>query len=126
MLTYGIPGDYPVAGDWDGDGIDTIGVYRDGDFLLRNSNTNGFADIVVTFGAPGDQPVVGDWDGDGIDTIGIYRNGVFFLRNSNTTGDPEIVFSAGQSRATWASAATGTATAPSRRACSGRRTARSF
>ncbi|HYP26530.1 MAG TPA: BACON domain-containing carbohydrate-binding protein [Blastocatellia bacterium] len=95
LLTYGIPGDFPVTGDWDGDGVDTIGVYRGGNFLLRNSNTNGFADLVITFGAPGDQPVVGDWDGDGIDTIGIYRNGTFFLRNSNTTGAPDLVFELG-------------------------------
>jgi uncharacterized repeat protein (TIGR01451 family)/CSLREA domain-containing protein len=95
LLTYGIPGDYPVTGDWNGDGIDTIGVYRNGTFFLRNSNTNGFADIVATFGLPGDQPVVGDWDGDGIDTIGTYRDGVFLLRNSNTTGDPELVFGLG-------------------------------
>ncbi|HYP27020.1 MAG TPA: SBBP repeat-containing protein [Blastocatellia bacterium] len=92
FLTYGIPGDYPVTGDWDGDGIDTIGVYRGGTFFLRNSNTNGFADVVAAFGLPGDQPVVGDWDGDGIDTIGVFREGVFLLRNSNTTGDPETVF----------------------------------
>ncbi|HYP27184.1 MAG TPA: NBR1-Ig-like domain-containing protein [Blastocatellia bacterium] len=95
LLTYGVPGDIAVAGDWNGDGIDTIGVYRNGDFLLRNSNTNGFADIVVSFGMPGDQPIVGDWDGNGTTTIGIYRNGTFMLRNSNTPGDPEIVFSLG-------------------------------
>ncbi|HVF91463.1 MAG TPA: NBR1-Ig-like domain-containing protein, partial [Blastocatellia bacterium] len=88
LLTYGIPNDYPVSGDWNGDGIDTIGIYRDGNFFLRNSNTNGVADMVIAFGAPGDQPVVGDWDGDGIDTIGVYRNGTFFLRNSNTPGSP--------------------------------------
>ncbi|HYP28974.1 MAG TPA: hypothetical protein VE262_19840 [Blastocatellia bacterium] len=95
LLTYGIPGDIPVAGDWDGDGVDTIGVYREGNFLLRNSNTNGFADIVVTFGAPGDLPIVGDWDGDGTDTVGVYREGTFFLRNFNTTGDPNLVFTLG-------------------------------
>ncbi|HYP25858.1 MAG TPA: SBBP repeat-containing protein [Blastocatellia bacterium] len=95
VLTYGIPGDLAVSGDWDGDGIDTIGVYRDGTFLLRNSNTNGFADIVVTFGSPGDLPIVGDWNSDGIDTIGVYRNGTFFLRNSNTAGDPDLVFELG-------------------------------
>ncbi|HKG22345.1 MAG TPA: BACON domain-containing carbohydrate-binding protein, partial [Blastocatellia bacterium] len=97
VLTYGIPGDIPISGDWNGDGIDSVGVYRNGTFFLRNSNTNGFADIVVAFGVEGDQPVVGDWNGDGIDTIGIYRNGTFLLRNSNVTGDPEIVFSLGVS-----------------------------
>jgi V8-like Glu-specific endopeptidase len=95
LLTYGLPGDYPVAGDWNGDGVDTIGVYRNGTFHLRNSNTNGFADLVASFGAAGDQPVVGDWNGDGIDTIGIYRNGTFYLRNSNTSGSAEMTFSLG-------------------------------
>ena len=93
-LNYGIPGDYPVVGDWNGDGTATIGVYRNGTFYLRNSNTIGFADIVFPFGAPGDQPIAGDWNGDGVDTIGVYRpsNGQFFLRNSNNTGNADISF----------------------------------
>ncbi|HJS17586.1 MAG TPA: matrixin family metalloprotease, partial [Anaerolineales bacterium] len=56
-INYGIPGDYPVTGDWDGNGTDTIGVYRNGTFYLRNSNTVGFADIVFPFGQAGDQPI---------------------------------------------------------------------
>ena len=93
-LNYGIPGDYPVVGDWDGNGTVTIGVYRNGSFFLRNENTIGFAEVVFTFGQPGDQPVAGDWDGDGIDTIGVYRpsNGQFMLRNSNDAGAADISF----------------------------------
>ena len=93
-LNYGIPGDYPVVGDWNGNGIATIGIYRNGSFYLRNSNTIGFADIVFPFGQPGDQPIAGDWDGDGDDTVGVYRlsNGQFLLRNSNTAGAAEISF----------------------------------
>ena len=94
-LNYGLPGDKPVVGDWDGDGTVTIGIYRNGSFYLRNANTLGFADTVFPFGAPGDQPVAGDWDGDGIDTIGVYRNGIFYLRNSNSTGAAEMSFSLG-------------------------------
>ena len=81
QINYGVGGDYPVVGDWDGNGTVTIGIYRNGSFYLRNSNTIGFADIVFPFGAPGDQPIAGDWNGDGRDTIGVYRNGTFFLRN---------------------------------------------
>lgn len=91
-IIYGIPGDYPLAGDWNGDNVDTVGVYRNGTFFLRNSNTTGFSDIVIPFGNPGDQPVVGDWNGDGVDTIGIYRNGIFYLRNSNTPGPTDSSF----------------------------------
>ena len=91
-INYGTGGDYPITGDWDGNGTDTIGIYRNGMFYLRNSNTVGFADIVFAFGQPGDQPVAGDWNGDGIDTIGIYRNGLFLLRNSNSAGTSDISF----------------------------------
>jgi hypothetical protein len=93
-INYGIPGDYPVVGDWDGDGTVTIGIYRNGKFYLRNSNTVGFADIIVPFGNLGDQPIAGDWNGDGLDTIGTYRpsTGQFLLRNSNTVGVADIGF----------------------------------
>jgi hypothetical protein len=93
-INYGMGGDYPVVGDWDGDGTATIGVYRNGSFYLRNSNTLGFADMVFPFGQVGDQPIAGDWNGDGIDTIGVYRSstGQFLLRNSNDAGAAEISF----------------------------------
>jgi hypothetical protein len=97
QINYGLPGDCPVTGDWDGNGTDTIGIYRNGVFYLRNSNTIGFADIVFAFGAPGDQPIAGDWNGDGVDTIGVYRSTTitFYLRNSNTPGAPEMSFALG-------------------------------
>jgi len=96
-INYGLGGDYPVTGDWDGNGTDTIGIYRDGAFYLRNSNTIGIADMLIYFGAPGDQPVAGDWNNDNIDTIGVYRSstGTFYLRNSNTSGAPDMTFSLG-------------------------------
>jgi hypothetical protein len=95
QINYGIAGDYPIAGDWDGNGTATIGIYRNGVFYLRNSNTIGFADVVFAFGMPGDQPIAGDWDNNGTDTIGVYRNGAFFLRNSNSTGPAEMIFGLG-------------------------------
>ena len=96
-INYGLPGDYPVVGDWDGDGDATIGIYRQGSFYLRNENTIGFADIVFAFGQPGDQPIAGDWDGDGVDTIGIFRptNAQFFLRFSNSAGTADRTFALG-------------------------------
>ena len=94
-INYGTAGDYPVAGDWDGNGTVTIGIYRNGTFYLRNSNTVGFANLVFAFGQPGDQPVAGDWNGDGTDTIGVYRNGLFLLRNSNSAGAVDTTFALG-------------------------------
>ena len=94
-INYGLAGDVPVVGDWDGNGTSTIGVYRNGMFYLRNSNTVGFAEISFAFGLPGDQPVVGDWNNDGVDTIGVYRNGSFLLRNSNNAGIADVSFTFG-------------------------------
>ncbi len=88
---YGVASDIPIAGDWDGDGVDTIGIYRNGQFFLRNSNTTGAADINFAFGTNGDLPIAGDWDGDGVDSIGLVRGNLVFLKNSNTGGAPDIV-----------------------------------
>ncbi|MBI4917288.1 MAG: hypothetical protein HY825_15730 [Acidobacteria bacterium] len=97
VFPYGDPSDLAVKGDWDGDGMDTVGIYRDGTFYLKNTNEPGNADLVVGFGVAGDLPIAGDWDGDGIDTIGIYRpaEAAWFLRNSNTSGAPDISFTYG-------------------------------
>jgi hypothetical protein len=67
---------------------DTIGVYKNGSFSLRNTNNAGAADITASFGGDAsDLPVVGDWNSNGVDTIGVYRNstGVFLLSDSNTS-----------------------------------------
>jgi len=72
---FGDPGDRPFLGDWDCDGTDTPGLYRrsDGYVYLRNSNTQGTADIRFFFGDPGDLPLAGDFNGDGCDTVSVYR-----------------------------------------------------
>lgn len=92
---YGQAGDQPIAGDWDGDGVDGVGVCRSGVFFLKNSNAAGFADLSFAYGAPGDIPPAGDWDGDGVDSVGVYRNGAFLLRNADSAGFPDIVISYG-------------------------------
>jgi hypothetical protein len=72
---FGNPGDLPFVGDWDCDGDETPGLYRqaDGFVYLRNSNTQGIADIRFFFGNPGDIPLAGDFNNDGCDSVGIYR-----------------------------------------------------
>ena len=72
---FGNPGDLPFVGDWDCDGDETPGLYRqaDGFVYLRNSNSQGIADIRFFFGNPGDIPLAGDFNNDGCDSVGIYR-----------------------------------------------------
>jgi hypothetical protein len=88
---YGNPGDVPFTGDWDCDGDDTPGLYRqsDGYVYVRNSNTQGIADVAYFFGNPGDFPVAGDFNGDGCDTVSLYRQneGTFYVINRLGEGD---------------------------------------
>ena len=88
---FGAPGDVPFVGDFDGDGVDTIGLFRPstGMFYLKNSHTEGPGDIEFAFGETGDIPIAGDWtDQDGIDSVAVYRpsTGTFFFRYTNTAG----------------------------------------
>jgi len=87
----GDPSDFPVAGDWNGDGVDTIGVYRSstGVFFLSDSNTSPAANYTLTLGNPGDTPLAGRWDNTMThDGAGVYRdsNGILYLRKQLTTG----------------------------------------
>jgi len=66
VFIFGSPGGKPVAGDWNGDGVDTIGVFDStGTMVLNNTNTAGnkVGDIVFSFGQKSDIPLAGDWDG---------------------------------------------------------------
>jgi SpoIID/LytB domain protein len=94
-VPFGQPGDVPLSCDWDGDGVDTLAVFRAGTWFLANRPGASVADVSFGYGQAGDQPVCGDWDGDGVDTVGVYRNGQVFLRNSNTTGRADGSFAFG-------------------------------
>ncbi len=89
--SYGAIGDIPIVGDWDGDGTDTMGLFRPstGTFFLRDDWAGGNATITMTgVGLSTDVPIVGDWDGDGVDTVGVYRSSTrrFYLKNGFSSG----------------------------------------
>ena len=88
-----------VAGDWDGDGVASLGIYDPdtGTFSLWDGDPRGTRDHAVQIGnlsGPAWQPLVGDWNGDGIDTVGLYnaRTGRVALRNSNRSGPPDLTY----------------------------------
>jgi hypothetical protein len=98
---FGNPGDIPLAGDFNGDGCDTLSIYRPSEarFYIVNELGEddgglGAADYSFLFGNVGDKPVVGDWDGDDIDEIGLHREltGFFYYRNTLTTGTADGQF----------------------------------
>ncbi|MCO6044248.1 SpaA isopeptide-forming pilin-related protein [Aeoliella sp. ICT_H6.2] len=76
VFHYGTSEDKPVTGDWNGDGIATIGVFRGGVWTLDVDGDGHLtdSDLTVEFGGPG-IPVVGDWDGDGIDDLAVFADG---------------------------------------------------
>ena len=96
---FGLAGDRIVIGDWNGDGRDKVGVFRDnghgvGVFSLDTNGDHQFdaGDDVFTFGLATDKIVIGDWNGDGRSKVGVYRDngagvGLFSL---DTNGDRQF------------------------------------
>ena len=82
-VAYGIPGDRPFVGDFDGDGQADLGLYRNGitsgsgvpfmQFFVDTDRDGGEADTEVWFGVPGDEPFIGDVDADGRIDPGVFR-----------------------------------------------------
>jgi hypothetical protein len=106
VVLTGISG-YGIAGDWNGDHVSSTGRYvaSTATFYLRNTNSNGAADLSFVFGTAGATriPVAGDWNNDGTDTVGLYdpATGTFSLRNSNSAGSADITFTFTGAAATW-------------------------
>lgn len=78
---FGIPGDVPVSGDWDGSGVIRAGVFRKGVWLLDWNNNGRWdeGDRQFLFGVAGDIPVVGDWNHTGTTKAGVFRDGTWIL-----------------------------------------------
>lgn len=89
---YGAATDIGLVGDFDGDTITDLAVYRDGTWFIDYFNDS-IADRVVVFGGPPttDAPIVSDFNADGKADIGVYRNnGVWYL-DFNLDGVPDRI-----------------------------------
>src|SRR5215208_5043985 len=75
--TFHLPeaGGFPCAGDFDGDGFDSVAVYHytEATFFVQNENASDAPIGTIAFGNAKDIPVCGDFDGDGVDSIGVYN-----------------------------------------------------
>ncbi len=72
---------------------DTVGLHRDGLWILRSSNDSactGATLSIFVYGATTDTPLAMDPDGDGLDQVTVFRDtdgfGSFFVRANNDTG----------------------------------------
>jgi VCBS repeat-containing protein len=81
------PSTIPVAGDWDGNGTDGIGLYTtaSGSWELRQTTAGASLPAFVYNPGIGPRPVTGDWDSDGDDTVGV-RSGTAWLLNNQNDG----------------------------------------
>jgi hypothetical protein len=81
------PSTIPVAGDWDANGTDGIGLYTTGSGSWELRQTPGAVSLPAFVFNPGigPRPVTGDWDSDGDDTVGV-RSGTAWLLNNQNDG----------------------------------------
>ena len=85
---FGLPGDHPLSGDFDGDNIDDLVVWRPSSgfwyICESSSNFNCFIGPQQQFGLSTDLPVLGDFDGDQKTDLAVWREGL--LPFSSETG----------------------------------------
>lgn len=94
-FAFGAIGDEVIVGDWNGDGVDTVGIRRGTTFSLYDS-FGGTPTYQFNYGRLGDEVVIGDWNGDGADTLGVRRGNTFYLNDVLRGGTAEHQFDYGR------------------------------
>lgn len=98
-LTLGTGPLRPLAGDWDGDGRDTVGAYNTADrtFSIWDGTSGQPTATTPPVGPFGAIPFAGDWDGAGGDEFGVYEplaRQFTFYSMAGTQARPPQVFGA--------------------------------
>ena len=88
VFRFGGDKDIAISGDFNGDGISSIGTFNNGRWQLDVDGDGKFTEGIDEerwFGEPGDLPLVGDFDGDGVADLAILR-GDKVIVDSNGNG----------------------------------------
>jgi len=85
-VQWGMLGDIPVGGDYDGDRFTDYTVFRPSNgvwYIRQSSGTDQFT--AVQWGTNGDKPVPADYDYDGVTDTAVYRpsTGTWWIRRSS-------------------------------------------
>ncbi|MCB0325105.1 MAG: VCBS repeat-containing protein [Bdellovibrionales bacterium] len=91
-VIWGLPGDQIAVGDYNGDGRDQIGVFRQGIWYLLDENQGAYVHL---WGTTDDVAVPNDYDGDGKTDLAIWRpsTGTWWIIYSGfETGDTPTTF----------------------------------
>ncbi|GAB4097198.1 hypothetical protein GCM10028787_26730 [Brachybacterium horti] len=94
-FSYGKASDRVYAGDWNGDGKDSLAVRRGQTYYFSNS-LGGSASTVLNYGKATDTVLVGDWNGDGKDTLAVRRGQTYYFTNSLSGGKATTVLNYGK------------------------------
>lgn len=89
VFRFGEHPDTPLAGDWNGDGLDSVGIFRAGRWTLDADGDGRLndRDAKANFGDAGDIPIVGDWDGNGTSDLGVIRGNLWII---DSDGDRKL------------------------------------
>lgn len=93
-IQWGFIGDIPVGGDYNGDELTDVAVFRpqNGVWYIYQSSNN--QSRTVHWGLDGDKPVPADYDYDGITDIAVYRpsTGTWWILRSSDGGHFAVRF----------------------------------
>lgn len=82
-LQWGMSGDRPVMGDYDGDGKQDAAVFRPSTGLWYILQSSDAQVRYESWGLATDKFVTADYDGDGKTDLAVYRDGIWYIRRSS-------------------------------------------
>lgn len=85
-FTFGRATDGFLAGDWDGNGSDTLAIRDGATYYVTNRHGDGAVASTFAYGRAEDEIFVGDWDGNGTDTLALRRGNTFYIQNTLGSG----------------------------------------